>query len=224
MSKKRLKKKKNKIINTKKEIKQKDNNIVSIIYMRKSTKLQEFTNQEFYFKEKNINPTYIFKESFTGTTKERPEFNKMLDLIKDLSNNTSKQITVYTKAVDRLARSTKDLLEIINLFDELNVSADLGNMTYEPNNPMSKFVLTTLGAVAELELSIRSNRAKESIKEYWDKKAPNGITPEKLQAYHDLNDYLKNTGKSINYAFNNKICNISKPTYYKIKKTLNAQK
>ena len=53
----------------------------------------------------------IYSEKITGTRKERPELSRMLD---DLSEGD----TVVVESLSRLGRSTKNLIELMELFNE----------------------------------------------------------------------------------------------------------
>lgn len=57
----------------------------------------------------------IYSEKITGTRKERPELSRMLD---DLSEGD----TVVVESLSRLGRSTKNLIELMELFNERGVN------------------------------------------------------------------------------------------------------
>lgn len=57
----------------------------------------------------------IYSEKMTGTRKDRTELQKMLD-------NLSKGDTVVVESLSRLGRSTKNLIELMELFNNKEVN------------------------------------------------------------------------------------------------------
>lgn len=90
------------------------------------------------------NNAKIVKEQFTGTTTDRPVFNK---LIESLNEN---DILVVTK-LDRLARNTEEGIHLVQELFAKGVSVHVLNVGLLENTTMGKFFLTTLLAVAEME-------------------------------------------------------------------------
>lgn len=75
-------------------------------YMRVSTIDQNLDRQEQQLKE--VGCEQIFYEKITGTIRDRPELNRMLEFLR-------KGDSVVVTDLTRLSRSTKDLLEITEL-------------------------------------------------------------------------------------------------------------
>lgn len=116
-------------------------------YTRVSTKGQ-LDNNSLEQQENEILNKYnnadIIKESYTGTTTDRPELNKLIIKL------TRGDLLVVTK-LDRLARNTVEGIEIIEgLFDK-GVSVHVLNVGLLENTTMGRFFITTLLAVAEME-------------------------------------------------------------------------
>ena len=98
--------------------------------------------------------TVIYREKFTGTSTDRPELNKLLEQLQESDK------LIVTK-LDRLARNTKEGIEIIeNLFDR-GVKVHVLNVGLLENTTMGKFFLQTLLAVAEMERNIIIERTQE---------------------------------------------------------------
>ncbi|APG18850.1 DNA invertase Pin [Kosakonia radicincitans] len=99
----------------------------------------------------------IYTDRLSGKDTERPELQRMI-------NDVQAGDTVRIKSVDRLARNTKDLLTLLDSLLEKNVSVFFidTNMTFS-NNPVSKFMITMLGAVGELERGFINQRQAEGI-------------------------------------------------------------
>ena len=74
----------------------------SIYYARVSTEAQELVNQRSELQA--VGCTRIFAERVTGANTQRPDLSRMLDYLR-----TGDVVTVTR--LDRLARSTRDLLQ-----------------------------------------------------------------------------------------------------------------
>lgn len=98
--------------------------------------------------------TEIFSESFTGTTKNRPELDKML------SRLCEGDLVVITK-LDRIARNAKSGLEIIDSILSRGASIRILNMGTFDNSPIGKMMRTVLLAFAEFERDMIVQRTTE---------------------------------------------------------------
>lgn len=102
----------------------------------------------------------VFIDKMTGSTKNRPQLQAMLEYIRYGD-------TVVVHSLDRLARSLEDLIAIINQLNQKGVSfkSVKDNLIFDGinNSPMDKFFLHILGAVSELERSLIRERQKEGI-------------------------------------------------------------
>lgn len=99
---------------------------------------------------------YIFQEKVSGKDLERPELNKLMKYVR------KGDVVIVTK-LDRLARSTKDLLEIVEDFNKRQVALRILNMNLDTSTPTGKLMLTMLGAIAEFERQLMLERQKEGI-------------------------------------------------------------
>jgi DNA invertase Pin-like site-specific DNA recombinase len=117
-------------------------------YCRVSTKGQETNGNGLESQEKEIISKYenaiILRESYTGTTTERPVLTDLLSELKAGDN------LVVTK-LDRLARNTIEGIQIIQDLFSKGVAVHVLNVGLLENTSMGKFFLTTLLAVAEME-------------------------------------------------------------------------
>ena len=134
-------------------------------YCRVSTKKQLKDGNGLEAQEKEILSKYenaiICKEQYTGKTKERPIFTKVLSELKE------NDILVVNK-LDRLARNTMEGIDVIQDLFNRNVSVHALNVGLLENTTMGKFFITTLLAVAEMERSMiieRTQAGKEIAKQ-----------------------------------------------------------
>jgi DNA invertase Pin-like site-specific DNA recombinase len=98
----------------------------------------------------------VFIEKFTGTKLERPELTKVFEYLREGDQ------LVITK-LDRLGRSTKDLLGLLEQLNELNVQLRVLDQNIDTSTPEGKFFFTIIGAVAEFERSLIVSRTKDGL-------------------------------------------------------------
>ena len=127
---------------------------MKIFYLRVSTDGQNLDRQRELAKSEKAEK--IFEEKISGKDTNRPELQKMLDFCREGD-------VVCVESISRLARSTRDLLNII---DKLN-KKEVGFISYKENidttTPQGRFILTIFGALAELEREQTLQRQREGI-------------------------------------------------------------
>ena len=121
-------------------------------YARVSTTGQDLEAQLQMLEQEGA--TVIYREKFTGTSTDRPELNKLLVQLQQGDK------LIVTK-LDRLARNTKEGIEIIESLFERDVKVHVLNVGLLENTTMGKFFLQTLLAVAEMERNIIIERTQE---------------------------------------------------------------
>ena len=126
-------------------------------YARVSTKGQAKDGNSLEAQEKTLRDNgaqTIFLESFTGTKKDRPKLNELMGVLKDGDS------LVVTK-LDRIARSTRDGLDIIEEFIAKGVTINILNMGKFDNSPSGKLMRTIFLAFAEFERDMIVERTNE---------------------------------------------------------------
>ena len=98
----------------------------------------------------------IFKEKLSGSNIARPELRKLLDYIR-------KGDTVTVTKLDRLARSTKDLLSIAEEIKKKGADLEVLNINLDTKSPTGQLMLTMLAAIAEFEKGIMLERQRHGI-------------------------------------------------------------
>ncbi|WP_336775423.1 recombinase family protein [Paenibacillus sp. MMO-58] len=121
-------------------------------YARVSTKLQELTSQIESLRNEGCEE--IAQEKYTGTTTARPELKALLAKLK------AGDVLVVTK-LDRLARNTKEGIEIIEDMFKRSVKVHVLNVGLLENTTMGRFFLQTMLAVAEMERNLIIERTAE---------------------------------------------------------------
>lgn len=131
--------------------------MASFGYVRVSSKDQNVERQTDALVNASVPAQNLFIDKLSGKNTERPEFQKLLSKVR-LGDE------VIVKSVDRLARNTKDLLALLEEMTAEGVTVRfLDNSMSFDNSPTSKFMITMLGAVGELERSFIRQRQQEGI-------------------------------------------------------------
>lgn len=116
-------------------------------YARVSTKGQDRNGNSLPDQEAQLlreGCEVIYHDSFTGTKMDRPEFSKLLSILK------SGDRLIVTK-LDRFARTTSGGIETINELLNRGVSVHILNMGLIDNTPTGRLIVTILLAFAEYE-------------------------------------------------------------------------
>lgn len=121
-------------------------------YVRVSTAEQKLDRQLLAYKGADI----IYSDSISGKNKNRPQLKAMLQ---DLKEND----VVVVKSLDRLSRSTMDLLSIAQEIESKGATLKVLDKDIDTSSPTGRFFLTMLGAVAELERENINQRVKEGV-------------------------------------------------------------
>jgi len=125
-------------------------------YARVSTTDQDLTAQLAALKEAGC--TEIFEEKESGAKSDRPKLAELLKFVR------RGDVVVITK-LDRLARSTSDLLKIVDTLTEKQVGFKvLNNAALDTTSATGKLMLTVLAGVAEFERQIMLERQLDGIK------------------------------------------------------------
>ncbi len=128
---------------------------MNIGYKRVSTKEQCTARQLA-----DIELDRIYEDYISGATKNRPELNRCLDALREGD-------TLHVHAIDRLSRSLRDLLDIVDVV--LKAKANL--IIYSPymkistheQDYMHTFQLHLWGMIAQMERSMSRVRREEGI-------------------------------------------------------------
>ncbi|AHX20195.1 recombinase family protein [Bacillus bombysepticus] len=121
-------------------------------YARVSTVTQDLESQLQTLKTEGCD--IIYSEKFTGTTTDRPELSKVLAIL-------SEGDTLTVTKLDRLARNTKEGIEIIEALFKRGIRVHVLNVGLLEDTTMGRFFLQTLLAVAEMERNLILERTQE---------------------------------------------------------------
>ncbi len=124
-------------------------------YARVSTLEQNLDRQLDLLKAQGVEKVYT--EKMTGTKRERPELNKLLDRIEAGD-------TVVIESLSRLGRSTKDLIELVELFHKKNVQLVSLKEQIDTSTSTGKLLFTIMSALAQFERDVIADRTREGLK------------------------------------------------------------
>jgi DNA invertase Pin-like site-specific DNA recombinase len=159
----------------------------------------------------------IFSESVSGKDNNRTQLKAMIELLRE-----GDIVVVYK--IDRIARSLKGLIEIVELLNEKKVhlvSLDSGDQV-DTTSPMGRAFFQIAGVFSELERGMINSRTKagiekaklDGIKFGRTKGSQNKTTPYKLEK---IKIFLRG-GQSYNWI--SKELSVSKQTISQIKRLI----
>lgn len=123
---------------------------MKIGYARVSTADQHLTVQLEALKEAGCKK--IFREKVSGAKRQRPELDRMLEQLREGD-------TVVVWKLDRLARSTRDLLEIVETFRESGTGfQSLSEPWADTTSHAGKMIMTVFAGIAEFERDLIRER------------------------------------------------------------------
>ena len=123
-------------------------------YVRVSTVEQNEERQIEGLEKHGIDKWFI--EKVSGKDTNRTELQTMLDVAKAGD-------TIYVHDFSRLARSTKDLLAIVEMLTEREINLVSNKENIDTSTPAGKLMLTVLAAIYEFERTNMLERQAEGI-------------------------------------------------------------
>ena len=125
-----------------------------IAYVRVSTVEQNEDRQIEALEKHGIDKW--FTEKVSGKDRNRPKLQEMLEYVREGD-------TVFVHDFSRLARNTKDLLEIVENLNSRGVALVSNKENLDSSTPTGKLMLTMIGAIAEFERQNLLERQREGI-------------------------------------------------------------
>lgn len=124
-------------------------------YARVSTTEQNAARQVEWL-ENDIKVDKLFTDKASGKNTNRPEFQKMLDYVREGD-------VLYVESISRLSRSIRDLLRTVDELEGKGVKFVSNKENIDTSTPQGRFVLTIFAALAELEREQTRQRQLEGI-------------------------------------------------------------
>lgn len=130
--------------------------MANIGYIRVSSSQQNTARQHIDLSSAGITIDKVYEEKASGKNTERPQLKAMLQYIREGD-------TVYVESFSRLARSTRDLLDIVETLTAKGVQFVSLKENVDTSTPQGKFMLTVFAGLAELERESILQRQREGI-------------------------------------------------------------
>jgi DNA invertase Pin-like site-specific DNA recombinase len=126
---------------------------MNIGYARVSTEDQHSENQIDQLVKAGCERERIYKETASGGRWDRPQLEKALDHLRE------DDVLVVWK-LDRLSRSLRDLLRILDKIDKAGASFKSLTETLDTSGPCGRLMMNMLGAFNQFEREIIKERTK----------------------------------------------------------------
>ncbi len=185
----------------------------NVSYIRVST-VDQNTDRQLANLDVKLDRTFVEKASAKST--ERPQLQEMLAFVREGDH-------LYIHSMDRLARNLADLLNLVTQITTKGVTIHFvkERLTFSPKektNPMSKLMLSMMGAFAEFERALILERQREGIAQAKARGAYKGRKPISSNQIEEARKMIA-TGKA-----KTDICKelgIGRTTLYKYLKMMN---
>lgn len=115
---------------------------------------QKFDRQEDQLKDAGCE--LIFLERVSGTSKNKPELQRLLSELQDGDE-------LVCVSIDRLGRSTQQVLSLVNKLEEMGVGLTSLKEGFQANTPQGRFFLTIVAAFSELEVEMCRSRVNDGL-------------------------------------------------------------
>ncbi len=195
-------------------------------YIRTSTLSQNEARQ--VAKQHADEKLFIDKISGAIHFSERPQAQELLKAVRSGEVNY-----ISVSSIDRLGRSTLDVLQSIQAFTDAGVVLKVDNLGLESliagkENPTFKLIVSVLANISEMERATIRERQLEGIAEAKKRgtykgreKGTTETSEEVLAKYSKVVTYLKRKSTH-SYSEIAKLCDCSKNTVQKVKKVMEA--
>ena len=128
---------------------------MKVEYERVSTLGQSTLRQDVLMQEQRIEK--IFTEKISGKDCNRPELQKMLDFVREGD-------VVVIESISRLARSTRDFLNILDELEKKHVALISLKEQIDTATPTGRFLVSIFATLAQLEREQILIRQQEGVR------------------------------------------------------------
>src|SRR5699024_10184013 len=124
-------------------------------YARVSTREQDLSRQIDLLRSYKCNE--ILTEKMTGKKSERTELERLKDKLRPGD-------IVVVESFSRLGRSTKDLIDLVNYFEEHDIKLISNKENFDMSTAQGKLMMTVFQAFSQFERDLIVERTREGLK------------------------------------------------------------
>ncbi|MEL6976729.1 MAG: recombinase family protein [Bacteroidota bacterium] len=185
---------------------------MTVGYARVSTKDQKLKSQIDLLKKAGCEK--IYSDVGSGVRQDRDGLKEMIGYLR-------KGDTVITYKNDRIFRSLKNMIELIDSFNEEGIHfKSLSEPEFDTTTPNGKFLLQIFASVAEFERNLIRERTKVGLENARKRNKllgrPKGASIDTLKKYQYAKHLYENMDVPIRKACEQ--ANISKSSFYRVEK------
>jgi len=179
--------------------------LMKIAYVRVSSVDQNQARQEEALRKYNIEKW--FKEKVSGKDTNRPQLQEMLEFIREGD-------VLYIHDFSRLARSTRDLLDLIDILNSKKAKLVSIKENLDTSTATGKLMVTVISAINEFERANLLERQREGIAiAKREGKYKGRVRVAKPDNWSEI--YKKYMHREIKAIKAVELCNVSRATFYR---------
>lgn len=130
--------------------------MANVAYIRVSTLEQNTARQVEAFRQAGIEINKTFEEHISGKDRNRPQLEAMMEYVREGD-------MVYIESYSRLARNTRDLLNLVHELEEKGVHVRSLKENFDTSTPQGKLMITIMQGIAQFERDLIKERQAEGI-------------------------------------------------------------
>jgi len=179
---------------------------VRVGYVRVSTVEQNTIRQEVLMDEIGVTKLYI--EKVSGKNTNREQLNEMLNFVREGD-------VLVVESFSRMARSTKDLLDIVDTLQSKGVQFISQKEAIDTTTPAGEFMLTVFAALSQFERKCMLERQAEGIAEAKKAGKYKGRKPIEVDQDRFVSLYKEWKAGNITAVAMQKDLGVTAPTFYR---------
>ncbi|MDO4178854.1 MAG: recombinase family protein [Phascolarctobacterium sp.] len=184
--------------------------MANVLYLRVSSKQQDLIRQKYVFEKQNIIFDKVFEEKISAKDTNRPKFKEMMDWLREGD-------VLYVESFSRLARNTRDLLDIVDKLKNKEVKIVSLKEDFDTDSSHGKMILGIFALLYSFERECMLERQKEAFEARRAANLPVGRPRVRMSESFGKNYHRWKTGE-ITATQCMKEENLSRTTFYKLVK------
>lgn len=182
---------------------------MKVAYVRVSTDEQHEQRQMAALEKYGIERWYV--EKVSGKNAKREQLQTMLDFVRE-------DDVIYIHDLSRLARSLKDLLDILQVLDEKKVTLISNKESLDTSTATGRLMVNMIAAINQFELENLHERQREGIEEAKKRGAYKGRKKKTIPKDVWETNYRKYMSREMNKSQFAREIGVSRPTLDKLLK------